>query len=127
MSISVPPVRASLSLSGLFLPRRVVDVSGAALTDPLPGGLPGQTIGSALLAPTCIYVRQVLQLIDQGGVKAAAHITGGGFTDNIPRVLPDGVAARIDTSSWDELAVFKWLRQVQLEDIASVDDAITRF
>ena len=63
-----------------------------------------------MLAPTRIYVRSCLAAIrEAGGVKALAHITGGGFTENIPRALPDGLAVRIDLASVPVLPVFKWL------------------
>lgn len=55
---------------------------------------------------------QVLDIINKGGVKGIAHITGGGFTDNIPRVFPDGLGAKIFTNSWEVPPVFHWLQQV---------------
>jgi len=68
------------------------------------------TLGEAMLTPTRIYVRSCLAAIrETGGVKALAHITGGGFTENIPRVLPDGLAARIALDGVPVLPVFKWL------------------
>jgi phosphoribosylformylglycinamidine cyclo-ligase len=57
-------------------------------------------------------VMQVLDIISKGGVKGIAHITGGGFTDNIPRVFPDGLGAKIFTKSWEVPPVFHWLQQV---------------
>lgn len=51
-------------------------------------------------------------MIKAGGVKGIAHITGGGFTDNIPRIFPEGLAAKVDVDSWEVLPVFKWLQQV---------------
>ena len=71
---------------------------------------PSMTLGEAMLAPTRIYVRSCLAAIHEtGGVKALAHITGGGFTENIPRVLSEQLAVRIDLSSVPVLPVFKWL------------------
>jgi phosphoribosylformylglycinamidine cyclo-ligase len=68
------------------------------------------TLGEAMLTPTRIYVRSCLSAIrETGAVKALAHITGGGFPDNIPRVLPDGLAVRIDLARMPVLPVFKWL------------------
>jgi phosphoribosylamine--glycine ligase/phosphoribosylformylglycinamidine cyclo-ligase len=67
------------------------------------------TLGKSLLEPTHIYVKQVLPAIKKGMIKALAHITGGGFVDNVPRVLPDNVTAVIDTCSWPMPAVFKWI------------------
>ncbi|KAJ3704491.1 hypothetical protein LUZ61_008196 [Rhynchospora tenuis] len=98
--------------NGFSLVRRVLGSSGLSLSDNLPGnsGKP-TTIGEALMAPTVIYVKQVLDIISKGGVKGIAHITGGGFTDNIPRVFPDGLGAKIFTGSWEVLPVFHWLQQ----------------
>jgi phosphoribosylformylglycinamidine cyclo-ligase len=71
------------------------------------------TLGDALLTPTRIYVRACLAAIRQtGGVKALAHITGGGFTDNIPRVLPAGLSVRIDLAQLNALPVFRWMAKV---------------
>jgi phosphoribosylformylglycinamidine cyclo-ligase len=68
------------------------------------------TLGEAMLTPTRIYVRSCLAAIrEAGGVKAFAHITGGGFTENIPRVLPDGLAVRVDLARVPVLPIFKWL------------------
>jgi phosphoribosylaminoimidazole (AIR) synthetase len=63
-----------------------------------------------------IYIfmnQQVLDLVSKGGVKGIAHITGGGFTENIPRVFPEGLGALIYKDSWDVPVVFKWLQEVQ--------------
>ncbi|KAK8588208.1 hypothetical protein V6N13_087153 [Hibiscus sabdariffa] len=101
--------------NGFSLVRRVLARSGLSLKDQLPGA--AVTLGEALMAPTVIYVKQVLDLIGKGGVKGVAHITGGGFTDNIPRVFPKGLGAVIYNDSWDVLAVFKWIQQAgNIED-----------
>ncbi|MFC1673639.1 phosphoribosylformylglycinamidine cyclo-ligase, partial [Pseudomonadota bacterium] len=71
---------------------------------------PGKTLGEALLVPTKIYVKSCLAAIKAGGVHALSHITGGGVLENIPRVLPDNLAAEVDATSWDTPAVFKWLQ-----------------
>ncbi|KAJ4838645.1 Phosphoribosylformylglycinamidine cyclo-ligase, chloroplastic [Turnera subulata] len=105
--------------NGFSLVRRVLARSGLSLKDQLPGG--GVTLGEALMAPTVIYVKQVLDLISKGGVKGIAHITGGGFTDNIPRVLPKGLGVSIYKNSWEVLPVFKWIQET-----GSVDDAEMR-
>lgn len=68
-------------------------------------------IGEELLTPTKIYVKQCLQLIDNVNVKGLAHITGGGITENLPRVLPEDLGADIDLSSWELPNLFKWLMQ----------------
>lgn len=101
--------------NGFSLVRKVLDHSGSSLTDQLPGE--AITLGEALMAPTVIYVKQVLDIIGKGGVKGIAHITGGGFTDNIPRVFPKGLGAVIYEGSWKVLPVFKWIQQAgKIED-----------
>ncbi|KAJ4895864.1 hypothetical protein Rs2_22658 [Raphanus sativus] len=95
--------------NGFSLVRKVVARSGLSLKDELPGG--STTLGEALMAPTVIYVKQVLDIISRGGVKGIAHITGGGFTDNIPRVFPDGLGAVIHTDAWELPPLFKWIQQ----------------
>jgi phosphoribosylformylglycinamidine cyclo-ligase len=94
------------------LARKVVEVSGLAWNAPCPFAS-GTTLGEALLTPTRIYVRSCLAAIRAtGGVKALAHITGGGFTDNIPRVLPEGLSVRIDLAHLNALPVFRWMAKV---------------
>ncbi|EOX95221.1 Phosphoribosylformylglycinamidine cyclo-ligase [Theobroma cacao] len=94
---------------------QVLARSGLSLKNQLPGA--AVTLGEALMAPTVIYVKQVLDLISKGGVKGIAHITGGGFTDNIPRVFPKGLGAVIYKDSWEVPAVFKWIQQAgKIED-----------
>ncbi|TVU17094.1 hypothetical protein EJB05_33108 [Eragrostis curvula] len=96
----------------------VLAKSGLSLNDQLPrnDGLE-TTVGEALMAPTVIYVKQVLEIISRGGVKGLAHITGGGFTDNIPRVFPSGLGAKIFTGSWEVPPVFQWIQYVgNIED-----------
>ncbi|GAV89603.1 AIRS domain-containing protein/AIRS_C domain-containing protein [Cephalotus follicularis] len=101
--------------NGFSLVRRVLSRSGLSLTDQLPGE--AITLGDALMAPTVIYVKQVLDLISKGGVKGMAHITGGGFTDNIPRVFPKGLGAVIDKYSWEIPTLFKWIQKAgNIED-----------
>ena len=67
------------------------------------------TLGQALLAPTRLYVKPALAAIRLGGVHGLAHITGGGITENPPRILPDGLACEIDLGAWDLPPVFRWL------------------
>ncbi|KAJ6334430.1 hypothetical protein OIU78_011333 [Salix suchowensis] len=101
--------------NGFSLVRRVLAQSGLSLNDQLPGG--SLTLGEALMAPTFIYVKQVLDLISKGGVKGIAHITGGGFTDNIPRVFPKGLGALIYKDSWKVPTLFKWIQEAgKIED-----------
>ncbi|GER36778.1 phosphoribosylformylglycinamidine cyclo-ligase [Striga asiatica] len=88
---------------------------GLSLKENLPGS--SVTLGQALMAPTVIYVKQVLDIIGKGGVKGIAHITGGGFTDNIPRVFPKGLGALIYEDSWAVPPVFKWIQEAgNIED-----------
>lgn len=97
--------------NGFSLVRRIVELSGLNWQDASPFQ-PSQTLGKALLTPTRIYVKSLLQAIrNSSGIKALAHITGGGFPDNIPRVLPEGLAAEIDLASIEVPAVFSWLAQ----------------
>jgi phosphoribosylformylglycinamidine cyclo-ligase len=93
--------------NGYSLIRKILEVSAADLQQPLGAG----TLGEALLAPTTIYVRALLDLFDVIQVKALSHITGGGLLENLPRVLPAGHTARIDTNSWQWPEIFRWLQQ----------------
>ncbi len=103
--------------NGYSLIRKVIEVSGAGLDDWLPadGGeadeVGGTRLGDALLAPTRIYVKPVLELLKSGHIDGLAHITGGGLTENIVRVLPGNLGLTIDTRSWRRPAVFNWLQQ----------------
>jgi phosphoribosylformylglycinamidine cyclo-ligase len=95
--------------NGYSLVRKVVEVSGLAWSAPCPFA-PGVPLGAALLAPTRLYVRSCLAAMrETGGIKALAHITGGGFTENIPRVLPAGLAVRVELPRVPVLPVFRWL------------------
>jgi phosphoribosylformylglycinamidine cyclo-ligase len=95
--------------NGFSLVRKVVAKSGLAWTAPAPFAL-AQTLGDAILTPTRIYVKSCLAAIrTTKAVKGFAHITGGGFPDNIPRVLPKGLGARIDLACVAVPSVFKWL------------------
>ena len=93
--------------NGYSLIRKVIEVSGADLSQPMGD----TTLGEALLAPTRIYVKQLLALLKEVDVHALAHITGGGLTENLPRVLPENTAGVIDPTSWPRPPVFDWLQQ----------------
>jgi phosphoribosylformylglycinamidine cyclo-ligase len=98
--------------NGYSLVRKIVELSGLAWTAPAPFA-EGKTLAEALLEPTRIYVKPLLAALKSGiGIKALAHITGGGFIDNIPRVLPDALAADIDLDAVTVPAVFGWLSKV---------------
>jgi phosphoribosylformylglycinamidine cyclo-ligase len=95
--------------NGFSLVRRIVDVSGLDLDAPAPFS-PNETLGKALLTPTRIYVKSLLSVIAKtSAIKALAHITGGGFPDNIPRVLPENCSAEINLSTIPVPPVFSWL------------------
>jgi phosphoribosylformylglycinamidine cyclo-ligase len=94
--------------NGYSLVRKVVAVSGADLYEPFDDT---RTLGAALLEPTRIYVRPVLAAMQKVDIKALAHITGGGLTENIPRVVPEALCARIDSGSWKRPAIFEWLKK----------------
>lgn len=95
--------------NGYSLVRRIVERSGLGWNAPCPWG--EGALGATLLAPTRLYVRPVLGAIDGGGVHALAHITGGGLTENVPRVLPHGLGAEIDLGAWPLPGVFRWLAE----------------
>ncbi|MDZ7663523.1 phosphoribosylformylglycinamidine cyclo-ligase [Thiohalophilus sp.] len=93
--------------NGYSLIRKILEVSGVALDSPLGD----TTLGEALLAPTRIYVKPLLALFEQINVHALAHITGGGLSENLPRVMPENTAAIIDRQSWQHPPVFDWLQE----------------
>ncbi|HEV7276392.1 MAG TPA: phosphoribosylformylglycinamidine cyclo-ligase [Devosiaceae bacterium] len=98
--------------NGFSLVRRIVDMSGIDWDLPAPFD-ESLSLSEALLTPTRIYVKPLLSALRSGiGIKALAHITGGGFIDNIPRVLPEGLAAEIDLSAIAVPSVFSWLSRV---------------
>jgi len=96
--------------NGFSLVRRLVEDSGVGYHDPCPYDV-SKSFGAALLEPTKIYVKSTLAALKASHIKAISHITGGGFVENIPRILPDGVSAHVDASSWTLPPVFDWLRK----------------
>ncbi|MDE1481326.1 phosphoribosylformylglycinamidine cyclo-ligase [Xenorhabdus bovienii] len=94
--------------NGYSLIRKILDVSQ---TNPETTELEGKSLADHLLVPTRIYVKPVLELIEQFEIHAIAHLTGGGFWENIPRVLPENMQAKINASSWQWPAIFTWLQQ----------------
>ena len=95
--------------NGYSLVRKIVSMSGLAWSDPAPFA-PETSLGEALLTPTKIYVKPILDALRSGiAIKALAHITGGGFQENIPRVLPAALAARVDLNAVSTPKVFGWL------------------
>lgn len=96
--------------NGYSLVRLALRERGLAAADPAPFA-PGRTLAEVLLEPTRIYVRPCLAAVATGGVKALAHITGGGLLENVPRMLPEGHVARLDASAWPLPPVFAWLAE----------------
>jgi phosphoribosylformylglycinamidine cyclo-ligase len=93
--------------NGYSLIRKIIETSNVSLDD----SLNGKPLGRALLEPTKIYVKSLLELLILVPVHALAHITGGGITENLPRVLPEGLNAAIDLNAWELPETFKWLQQ----------------
>jgi len=99
--------------NGFSLVRKCIERAGAAL----PTALDGQPFRQAVMAPTRLYVKSVLAALAAHPIKALAHITGGGLLENIPRVLPDGLAAQLVKGSWPQSELFAWLQAT-----AAIDD-----
>ncbi len=95
--------------NGYSLVRKLVEISGLGWDADCPWG--AGRLGEALLTPTRLYVRSALKAIGAGGVHALAHITGGGLTENLPRVLPDGLGAEVDLGRWALPGTFRWLAE----------------
>lgn len=93
--------------NGYSLIRKIISYSNASLDQEFGD----KTLGEALLEPTNIYVKSLLALLDKVDVHALAHITGGGLTENLPRVLPVGIDANIQLSAWEFPPIFQWLQQ----------------
>ena len=106
--------------NGYSLIRKILEKSKASLDD----SLNGKPLGQALLEPTKIYVKSLLELLKTVPVHALAHITGGGLTENLPRVLPEGLDASIDLSAWDFPETFQWLQE---QGNVSQADMLTTF
>ena len=99
--------------NGYSLIRKVIEVSGVDIANS-DETLDGQPIADALMAPTKIYVKSIQALqkaLGNSKLHAMSHITGGGFTENLPRVLPENLAAKIDTQSWEMPELFNWLQK----------------
>ncbi|MDA8454698.1 phosphoribosylformylglycinamidine cyclo-ligase [Acidovorax sp. GBBC 3334] len=109
---------AGVHSNGFSLVRKCIERAG----DSAPATLDGQPFRQAVMAPTRLYVKSVLAALaqhpaDAGGIKALAHITGGGLLENIPRVLPEGLAAHLQAGSWPQTELFAWLQKT-----AGIDD-----
>ncbi|KAI1496734.1 phosphoribosylglycinamide synthetase [Biscogniauxia marginata] len=108
---------SGLHSNGFSLVRRILARERLSYADPCPWS-PSQSLGHALLAPTRIYVRPLLRVLPR--LKGLAHITGGGLTENVPRVLPPRLAAEIDVAAWSPPPVFRWLRSAGNVDPAEM-------
>ncbi len=93
--------------NGYSLIRKIIDVHQSDLAQ----NFEGQTLGECLLTPTKIYINAIHSLFSEHDIRAISHITGGGLTENLPRVLPKGVNAHINLNSWELPAIFTWLQQ----------------
>lgn len=96
--------------NGFTLIRNIVEKAGLSYHDRAPWEYTEKNVGESLLTPTKIYVRSLMGVVTQNLVKGMAHITGGGLTENIPRMLPKNLAADIDVSTWEVPAVLQWLK-----------------
>jgi phosphoribosylformylglycinamidine cyclo-ligase len=101
---------SGLHTNGFSLARRIVFDDLALTVDSVVPAL-GRSVGDVLLEPHRSYLPVVRALLEGGRIKGMAHITGGGITDNLPRALPRGTAARIDRGAWEPLPVFQWLQE----------------
>lgn len=93
--------------NGYSLIRKIIDVKGADLNQDCDG----ERLIDALMAPTRIYVKPILELMKQIDIHALSHITGGGLLENLPRVMPNNTMAKIDTNSWNRPKVFDWIQE----------------
>ncbi len=107
--------------NGFSLVRKIIEHSNADVNALFENE---KTLGETLLTPTKIYVKTLLSLLKQIPVHAMAHITGGGITENLPRVLPENTNARVDLSAWEFPAIFQWLQQ---NGNVSLDDMLITF
>ncbi|QMU60330.1 MAG: phosphoribosylformylglycinamidine cyclo-ligase [Gammaproteobacteria bacterium] len=98
--------------NGFSLVNKIVETTNTSLDEMIDG----KNLGELLLQPTIIYTNVVLSLIDKFDIHGLCHITGGGLTENVPRVMPDGFLAEIDTNSWKRPTVFDWLQKMGLVD-----------
>jgi homoserine kinase len=102
--------------NGFSLVRKIIERKGLSFHDAAPWST-GETLGASLLTPTRIYVKPLLAATRKGLIKGMAHITGGGLLENIPRMLPDTLAAELDAKAWPVPEVLRWLKQAgRLED-----------
>jgi phosphoribosylformylglycinamidine cyclo-ligase len=101
---------SGLHSNGFSLVREILSEAGLDYGAPAPF-MPATSLGEALLQPTRIYVRSCLEAVGGGGVRALAHITGGGLVENIPRALPEGIGVELEAEGWPMPEVFRWLME----------------
>ncbi|MGH1538596.1 MAG: phosphoribosylformylglycinamidine cyclo-ligase [Gammaproteobacteria bacterium] len=94
--------------NGFSLVNKIIETTNTSLDEIIDG----KSLGDLLLQPTIIYTKIVLTLLEKFDVHGLCHITGGGLTENVPRVIPNGLLAHIDTNSWDRSSVFNWLQKM---------------
>jgi len=92
--------------NGFSLVNKIIEISGADLDQ----AFNGNTLGETLITPTKIYVKPVLDMIKQSEIHGLCHVTGGGITENLPRILPNHLSAEIDPNSWQRLPIFDWIQ-----------------
>ncbi len=104
---------SGLHSNGYSLARRVIESAGLGMSDPMPGDPSGRTVGQVLLTPTRIYAKAARAVIDALGasLRSLCHVTGGGLPENLPRVLPEGVGARLDLSTFERPNVFRLVQE----------------
>ena len=100
--------------NGFSLVNKIIETNNTSLDEEIDG----KHLGALLLEPTVIYTKIVLALIEKQDVHGLCHITGGGLAENVPRVIPDGCCAKIDTASWQRSSIFTWL-----QNMGQVDEA----
>ena len=111
--------------NGFSLIRKIVQERAGLSYDDASPWSHGETIGESLLTPTRIYVKSVLAATDKGLIKGMAHITGGGLTENVPRMLPKHLAAVLDAATWKVPEVLKWLKKTgNLTEVGASDRSI---
>lgn len=99
---------SGLHSNGFSLVRKIISVAGISYASPCPWQ-PDTELGRVLLTPTQIYIQQILPVAKRGLLKGMSHITGGGFIENIPRVLPKGLGCYVDAATWELPPVFRFL------------------
>ena len=98
--------------NGFSLINKILETSNASLEKVFDGGQENKTLGEVLLQPTIIYTKVVLDLLNKIDLHGLCHITGGGLVENVPRVIPNGCTANINTGNWERPDIFSWLQKM---------------